>query len=63
MAVKSYNPTSPARRQMTTADFSGLSAKSPEKSLLVKRKRLQEETTTAVLRFVIKAAATVAKSV
>ncbi|MDD2579328.1 MAG: 50S ribosomal protein L2 [Clostridia bacterium] len=39
MAVKSYNPTSPARRQMTTADFSGLSAKSPEKSLLVKRKK------------------------
>ncbi len=39
MAVKSYNPTSPARRQMTTADFSELSAKSPEKSLLVKRKK------------------------
>ena len=39
MAVKSYNPTSPARRQMTTADYSELSAKSPEKSLLVKRKK------------------------
>ncbi len=39
MAVKSYNPTSPARRQMTTADFSELSGKSPEKSLLVKRKK------------------------
>ncbi len=39
MAVKSYKPTSPARRQMTSADYSQLSTKAPEKSLLVKRKK------------------------
>ena len=37
MAVKSYNPTSPARRQMTTADFSEITAKAPEKNLLASR--------------------------
>ncbi len=37
MAVKSYNPTSPARRQMTVADFAEISDKQPEKSLLAKR--------------------------
>jgi large subunit ribosomal protein L2 len=37
MAVKSYNPTSPARRQMTVADFSEISAKEPEKNLLAKK--------------------------
>jgi large subunit ribosomal protein L2 len=35
MAVKSYKPTSPARRQMSVADFSVVSDKAPEKSLLV----------------------------
>ena len=39
MAVKSFNPTSPARRQMTVADFSEISAKAPEKTLLAKRKK------------------------
>ncbi|MGI6333053.1 MAG: 50S ribosomal protein L2 [Saccharofermentanales bacterium] len=39
MAVKSFNPTSPARRQMTVADFSEISTKAPEKNLLAKRKR------------------------
>ena len=33
MALKKYNPTSPARRFMTTADFSDLTKKEPEKSL------------------------------
>ncbi len=37
MAVKSYNPTSPARRQMTVADFSQITAKAPEKNLLASR--------------------------
>ena len=37
MAVKSFNPTSPARRQMTVADFSGITAKAPEKNLLAAR--------------------------
>jgi large subunit ribosomal protein L2 len=37
MAVKSFNPTSPARRQMTVADFSEISDKAPEKNLLATR--------------------------
>jgi large subunit ribosomal protein L2 len=34
MAIKTYKPTTPARRQMTVTDFSGLSKVAPEKSLL-----------------------------
>ncbi len=34
MPVKSFRPTSPARRYMTVADFSELTDKKPEKSLL-----------------------------
>ena len=34
MAVKTFNPTSPAVRQMTVADYSVLTKKNPEKSLL-----------------------------
>jgi large subunit ribosomal protein L2 len=33
MAVKKYRPYTPSRRQMTTADFSGLTKKKPEKNL------------------------------
>ncbi|AFZ68489.1 50S ribosomal protein L2 [Deinococcus peraridilitoris] len=33
MAVKKYRPYTPSRRQMTTADYSGLTKKRPEKSL------------------------------
>ncbi|MBP8988590.1 MAG: 50S ribosomal protein L2 [Clostridia bacterium] len=39
MAVKSYNPTSPARRQMTVVDYSEVSTKTPEKKLLAKRSK------------------------
>ena len=39
MAIKSYSPTSPARRQMTVTDFSGLSKGGPEKSLLEPMKK------------------------
>lgn len=39
MPVKTYNPTSPARRQMTGSDFSVLTNKKPEKSLLVMGKK------------------------
>ena len=35
MALKTYNPVTPTRRFMTTADFSGLTSTVPEKSLLV----------------------------
>ena len=34
MAIKSYKPTSPSRRNMTCTDYSGLSKVKPEKSLL-----------------------------
>lgn len=34
MAVKRFKPYTPSRRQMTVADFSGLTKKAPEKSLL-----------------------------
>lgn len=34
MAIKSYSPTTAARRQMTVTDYSGLSKVAPEKSLL-----------------------------
>ena len=40
MAIKSYKPTTPSRRQMTVTDYSVLSKVEPEKSLL-------EETATA----------------
>ncbi len=39
MPVKEYNPTSPARRQMSVTDFSVLSDKKPEKALLVSAKK------------------------
>jgi large subunit ribosomal protein L2 len=39
MAVKSFNPTSPAIRQMTVADFSQITAKEPEKSLVVSKNK------------------------
>lgn len=39
MAVKTYKPTTPSRRYMTTADFSMLSDVKPEKSLMIKLKK------------------------
>lgn len=37
MSVKSFRPTSPAVRNMTVADFSGLTKKAPEKALLISK--------------------------
>ena len=34
MAIKSYKPTTPSRRNITVVDYSGLSKVAPEKSLL-----------------------------
>ena len=34
MAVKTFKPTTPSRRQMTVTDYSVLSKNAPEKSLL-----------------------------
>jgi large subunit ribosomal protein L2 len=36
MAIRFYKPTTNARRNMSTTDYSGLSKKGPEKSLLAK---------------------------
>jgi len=38
MAIKLYNPTTPARRGMTTADTDTITKKKPQKSLLVAKK-------------------------
>jgi large subunit ribosomal protein L2 len=38
MAIKLYKPTTPGRRGMTTADTAALTAKRPQKSLLVSQK-------------------------
>ena len=34
MAIKTFKPTTPSRRQMTVIDYSELSKVAPEKSLL-----------------------------
>ena len=39
MAIKKYNPTSPARRFMTVSDFAEITKKTPERSLLAKKNR------------------------
>ncbi|MBQ3076949.1 MAG: 50S ribosomal protein L2 [Clostridia bacterium] len=39
MAMRKFNPTSPARRQMTVSTFEGLSKVKPEKSLLESKKK------------------------
>ena len=39
MAIKTYKPTTPGRRQMTNVDYSCLSKVAPEKSLLSKVKK------------------------
>ena len=40
MPVKKVKPTSPGRRKMSFADFSGLTKKRPEKSLSAGKKRI-----------------------
>ncbi len=39
MAIKKYNPTSPARRFMTVSDFAEITKFEPERSLLAKKKK------------------------
>ena len=39
MAIKKYNPTSPARRLMTVSDFAEITKKTPERSLLAKKNK------------------------
>jgi large subunit ribosomal protein L2 len=38
MSIKSYNPTTPAQRGMTSQDFSGITAKKPLKSLTIAKR-------------------------
>jgi large subunit ribosomal protein L2 len=39
MAIKTYNPTTPARRKMTSQDFDAITTKKPVKSLLIAKKQ------------------------
>ena len=39
MAIKTYNPTTPGQRGMTTQDFDGITTKKPLRSLLVTKNR------------------------
>ena len=39
MGIKSYNPYTPSRRNMTGSDFSEITKKAPEKSLIVSKKK------------------------
>lgn len=39
MAIKTYKPTTPGRRFFTSLDYSGLTKKRPEKSLIIPKKR------------------------
>ena len=39
MGIKTYNPYTPSRRNMTGSDFSEITKKSPEKALLVSLKK------------------------
>lgn len=39
MGIKHYKPYTPSRRNMTSSDFSEITKKSPEKSLLAKKKK------------------------
>ena len=39
MGIKTYNPYTPSRRHMTGSDFSEITAKTPEKSLVVSLKK------------------------
>lgn len=40
MAIKKYNPTTPARRQMTSADYDEITTKKPIRSLLASKKQM-----------------------
>ena len=58
MAIKTYKPTTPSRRNMTVTDYSGLSKVKPEKSLLEPLKKNSGATATAESPFATEAAET-----
>ena len=39
MGIKTYNPYTPSRRNMTGSDFSEITKSTPEKSLLAKKSK------------------------
>ena len=39
MGIKTYNPYTPSRRQMTGSDFAEITKTTPEKSLLVSKSK------------------------
>ncbi|MBQ9232954.1 MAG: 50S ribosomal protein L2, partial [Lachnospiraceae bacterium] len=39
MGIKTYNPYTPSRRNMTGLDFEEITTSTPEKSLLAKKKK------------------------
>ena len=56
MAIKTYKPTTNARRHMTSPSFEEITKTTPEKSLLEPLKKKAEETIQVKLLFVIEAA-------
>ena len=46
MSIKSFNPTSPARRFRSTADFSDITKTEPERSLLISKNRINGRNST-----------------
>ena len=48
MGIKTYNPYTPSRRNMTGLDFSEITKSTPEKSLVVIRERSQLDITAVV---------------
>lgn len=44
MGMKHFNPTTPSLRNMTVSTFDEITKKTPEKSLLATKRKMQEET-------------------
>lgn len=57
MPVKAYNPTTPARRGMTSQDLSDITTRKPLKSLIKAKSKMPVATTKVELPFVIAEAA------
>ena len=45
MGIRTYNPYTPSRRNMTGSDFSEITKTTPEKSLLAKKSKTAGRTT------------------
>ena len=48
MGIRTYNPYTPSRRNMTGSDFSEITKTTPEKSLLAKKSKTAGTVTTRV---------------